>query len=210
LFTVLDVELEKNPSCTQTINSKHLSKEGAKYFDKDGFELTPLEQAYYVAAGYQNHLGTGTLYHTCWQSPWFTLNEGTNYILDHSMILHRCDFQDDALIQLYKYSKKLPQLNYLIQCKKKWGLDFSLDFIDNKTHQIYEVVHIEQDTFNFEHFLQLKNKFETFVTSTDWDHAVTKLISHKDKWLPLEGMQRNDWKAKFFGYSQSETTLKTI
>ena len=87
------------------------------------------------------------------------------------MILHRCDFQDDALIQLYKYSKTLPQPNYLINCKKKWGLDFSLDYTDADSNRIIEVIHIEQDTDNFEEFLELKYKFEKFVLTTDWKHA---------------------------------------
>lgn len=210
MFTVLDIDVARNPSCTQTINSKLLSKEGVRYFDKDGFELTPLEQSYYVASGYQNKIGSGCLYHTCWQEPWFTLNRDNNFLIDHTMILHRCDFQEDALVQLYKHNKKLPQLNYLINCKQKWGLDFSLDYLDVDSDKIYEVIHIEQDTDNYQEFLEMKSKFEEFVLSTDWEHATRTLIKEKTKWTRLEGMAQNDWKAKFFGYKQAEVTLKSI
>lgn len=209
MFTVLDIVPCKEPSCTQTINSRWLSKESVKYFDKDGFELTPLEQHYYQASGYQNQIGENVLYHTCWQEPWFNLDREDSFLIDHTMILHRCDFRDDALIQLYKYNKRLPQLNYLINCKRKWGLDFSLDYLDRDNDQIYEIIHIEQDTHNFDEFLDMKSTFEAFVLKTDWNHAAKVLLKEKEKWMPLEGMARNDWKARFFGYRQAESTLKT-
>lgn len=210
MFTVLEVPLDKNPSCTNTINACWLSRDSVKYFDKDGFELTPLEQKYYEANGFKNKIGSGCLYHTCWQEPWFYLNREDNFLIDHTMILHRCDFKEDALIQLYKYNKRLPQLNYLIQCKQKWGIDFSLDYYDVDTDKIYEVIHIEQDTSNFNEFVELKSNFESFVLNTDWNHAVKILLKQKDKWQSLEGMESNDWKAKFFGYNKAEITLKSI
>lgn len=210
MFTVIDIEVARNPTCTQTINARHLSTESVKYFDKDGFELTPLEQLYYSASGYQNKIGSGCLYHTCWQEPWFNLERDSNFLIDHTMILHRCDFTEDALVQLYKYNKKLPQLNYLINCKKKWGLDFSLDYTDVDNNKIYEIIHIEQDTDNYDEFIELKTNFEEFVLTTDWSHATKVLLKQRDKWLPLEGMARNDWKANFFGYNQAEVTLKSI
>jgi hydroxymethylpyrimidine pyrophosphatase-like HAD family hydrolase len=198
------------PSCTRTINAKHLGRESVEYFDKDGFELTPLEQRYYSASGFQNKIGAGCLYHTCWQEPWFRLDKEDFFHIDHSMILHRCDFQDDALIQLYRYSKSLPQLNYLISCKKKWGLDFSLDYMDIDSNKIIEVIHVEHDTDNYEEFLEMKYKFERFVLSTDWNHATDVLLKEKDKWLGLKGIAQNNWKANFFGYDQAEITLKSI
>jgi len=210
LFTVIKVEVDRNPTCSETVNASMLSSESVRYFDKDGFELTPLEQAYYCAAGYQNKIGNGCLYHTCWQEPWFNLSKEDPFIIDHTMILHRCDFTGDAAIQLYKYNKRLPQLNYLINCKKKWGIDFSLDYMDRDTDKVYEIIHIEKDTNNYNEFIDIKSKFEEFVLSTDWTHAARVLLKQKEKWLPLEGMARNDWKARFFGYEYAEETLKSV
>lgn len=210
MFKLNNIEVHRNPTCTHTVNSKHFSSESLKYFDKDGFELTPLEQHYYNASGYQNKIGSGCLYNTCWQEPWFTLEDSNDFIIDHSMVLHRCDFTGDAAIQLYEHNKKLPQLNYLINCKKKWGLDFSLDYVDVDSNKIYEIIHIEQDSNNYEQFLELKDKFENFVLFTDWNKAAKVLLKQKEKWLNLNGMAQNDWKAKFFGYSQAESIIKTI
>lgn len=210
MFTVIKVHVDSNPTCSETVNAGLLSKESVKYFDKDGFELTPLEQAYYCAAGYQNKIGNGCLYHTCWQEPWFDISKEDPFFIDHTMILHRCDFTDEAAIQLHKYQKRLPQLNYLINCKKKWGLDFSLDYLNHDDDRVYEIVHIEQDSNSYEHFINLKGQFEEFVISTDWNHAAKVLLKEKHRWLPLEGMARNDWKAKFFGYGQAESTIKSV
>lgn len=210
MFKVREIDVCREPVCKQPVLGKYIRTEEVNYFDKDGFELTPLEQEYYKVNGFQNKIGSGVLYHTCWQEPWFTKTTEDNFIVDHTMILHRCSFEGDAAIQLYKHSKKLPQLLYLINCKKKWGLDFSLDYFNPDDNKIYEIIHIEQDTGSYDHFLELKNSFEEFVLTTDWSHATKVLLKEKHKWLTLEGMARNDWKAKFFGYEQAEVTLKSI
>ena len=210
MFKVVNIEVVENPTCNVSIDTLNINNNSIEYFDKDGFELSPLEQEYYCAAGYESKIGNKCLYHTCWQEPWFILEHSDNFLIDHTMILHRCNFTGDAIYQLQQYNKNFPRLNYLINCKKKWGLDFSLDYVDVDSNKIYEIVHIEQDTNNYQEFLELKEKFEKFVLSTDWCYATKILLKERESWLHLEGMSRNDWKARFFGYSQAEHTLKSI
>lgn len=193
--------------CTEDISDLYLEEQNAFYYDKDGFELTKLELEYYKINGYGNYLAN-CLNHTCWQEPWFELKD-PNFILDHSLVLHRCSFAGKAKEQLKKFSKKISRLSYLLQSPSKWGLDFSLDYIDNDG-MLTEVIHIELDFKNYHDFLKQKEELENFVFTTDWKHVYKFLDRHRNEWECLVGFDQNDWKARQLGFKKAEITHKAI
>jgi len=196
------------PSCTIKVPSESLNNSKCLFYDKDGFELTDLEKEYYSFNGYSNYL-KNYLNHVCFQEQWFELEPNSNFILDHSLILHRCSFKGEAREQLIHNLKQLPKLSYLLQCPSKWGLDFSLDYVSEEG-ELVEVLHIEYDTKLYDEFITYKLYFESFVLNTDWDNFTKFLFNKKDEWINLVGFEQNNWKARQLGFKQAETTHKSI
>lgn len=194
-----------DPTCKESVAAIRLFSKSADYFDKDGFELTEIEQEFYMCNGYTV---SNILNHRCFQQPWFRINSDDGFILDHSIVLHRCDFTDAAREQLLQFQQQIPKLTYLMQCKQKWGLDFCLDYFDGK--DMYEVIHTETDFFTLEECTAYKENIEKFVLATDWKNAAKRLISKKDEWSSLVGFAQNDWKARFFGFPKAELTHKAL
>jgi len=207
MFRLLNPFLTETPVCFEEVSEEKFTEHNVLYYDKDGFELTLLEQEFYYSSGYRRFM-TNCLNHSCWQQPWMEISHN-NFILDHALILHRCAFIDKAKEQLVKFLKKIPRLAYLLKCPVKWGLDLSLDFVDNNGN-LTEVIHIEIDTKHYHEFLSQKEKLQTLVLSTDWEHFYKFLDQHRKKWDRLEGFDQNNWKARHLGFKKAESTLKAI
>ncbi len=203
MFKRHDVHLTNNPTCEKAI--ENLTLEDFRYYDVDGFELNLAEQKYYAA---MNHpIEHKILNHTCWQEPWFELLGSENLFLDHCMFLCRAGYSGKALEQLE--SLKSPLANLLIRTKVKWGLDFDLcAFRDNN---LFEVLHIEIDSRNYDYFCQRFIHFDYIVRHTDWEDAADKIWKSKDQWQHLTGFEQNDWKANYLlGWTKAEYTEKAI
>lgn len=207
MFRLLNPYHTEHTLCTEKVHSSFLDTKNVWYYDKDGFELTKLEQEFYKVSGFGIFLND-CLNHCCWQEPWFELSDN-NFILDHSLVLHRCSFTGDARQQLLESVKKVPRLSYLLKSLSKWGLDFNLDYIDNEG-KLTEVIHIEVDMKNYHDFLQRKEELENFVLSTDWKHVYKFLDLNRNKWECLVGFEQNDWKARQLGFKKAEITHKAI
>lgn len=208
MLRLLSPFITRDAVCTQPVDSKLVREDSIFFYDKDGFELTHLEQEYYYASGFEQFM-TSCLNHYCWQEQWFELEIPNGFVLDHSIVLHRCSFEGEAKKQLISHSKMIPKLAYLLRCPSKWGLDFNLDFIDNEG-KLTEVIHIEIDTKVYHDFLQLKEELENIILTTDWKHVFMFLDQHREKWESLEGFDQNDWKARQLGFKKAEFTQKAI
>ena len=209
MFTINPYALVyERPTCSVPIGVHRLLAHSADYFDKDGFELTQIEQDYYCTNGYP--LDRETLNHCCFDTKWLWLNSDApkGFIVDHCILLHRCDFNGAAREQLLSFKQERPKLSYLLNCKQKWGLDLALDYFDGEN--MYEVIHIEQDFHTSEECTAYKENIEKFVFATDWEDAAKRLIQKKDEWSSLIGFAQNDWKARFFGFPKAEFTHKAI
>jgi hypothetical protein len=52
-------------------------------------------------------------------------------------------------------------------------------------------------------------QFESIVEKKDWVDAADKIVSLKDHWEHLQGMEQNNWKARFLlGWDKAEYTEK--
>lgn len=197
--------LTSNPVCLKSVDN--LNKEDFLYFDKDGFELNRAEQKFYSAMGYP--LNYPCLNHICWQVPWFEMEDNTLF-LDHSIVLHRCDYSGSAYDQIREMSEKIPQAKLLLQAKQKWGFDFDLNAV-SPSGDVYEVLHIEYDSTDYEKFKTNLIHTEYLIRHTDWHEAARKVWDNRSEWQNLKGFDQNHWKANFLiGWNKSETLEKVI
>jgi hypothetical protein len=178
-------------------------------FDKDGYEVpAPLEHLHYQAQ--EVNLNTEIQYHIAPVQPWYideTLSE-KGLVLDHCMLLTRWAFNGAARQQLEEVSKTRPILNKLLGIRPKWGIDFSLDWID---HDIcMEVIHIEQDFYTIEQALDAKQRLEHIIETTDWYQGAQDLIRRKNKWQDLSSDDHSDYKAQYFGWHRAFDNKKVF
>lgn len=175
-----------------------------KYFDKDGFELTPLEAIFYR----ENDIPLNShLRHTCSQVDWFVQGPTDHgAVLDHSMILFRSAFEGDARQQVEEWSRVHPIFKKLLFMQTKHGIDFNIDWIDEDGPM--ELFHFEWDHQDPIAVGMMKLKVESWLMSMDWADAASRLKEKRHEWRHLQGMEQNDWKARFFGFRRSEVTVK--
>lgn len=206
MFRRREVTVKSNPVCLKSVEI--LETEDFRYYDKDGFELNQAEQKFYAAMGYP--IQYPILNHHCWQEPWFELERhDLGLILDHSMFLCRCNYSGEAEDQLQSLKEYIPTADYLLKTKPKWGFDFALDAV--KDGEVFEVLHVEYDHRDFEHFRNHMINFDWTVRHTDWQDAADRIWQHRDQWQQLKGFDQNHWKAEFLlGWKKAEYTEKTV
>jgi hypothetical protein len=207
MFKRHDAHLRSDVVCLKAVDD--LVPEDFQYYDKDGFELNIAEQKYYRAAGHPIH--HPVLNHTCYQEPWFELErDDLGLILDHSLILHRCNYNGAALDQLRKLQSTIPAAQHLIATIQKWGFDFDLDAV-SADGTVYEVLHVEYDGRNYQTFKERMISFEYTVRHTDWQDAARRVWDQRSQWQGLVGFEQNHWKANFLlGWKKAEYTEKTV
>jgi hypothetical protein len=207
MFRRHNTSIVSNPVCDREVDS--LTADDFLYYDKDGFELNKAERKYYLAMEYP--LEYHCLNHTCWQEPWFELdNKYDRLILDHSLVLHRASYSGGALEQLKELKSTIPQADLLIRTRQKWGFDFALDAItDDGT--VYEVLHIEYDHNDYDRFSSQMIAFDFTIRHTDWLDAAVRIWQQRDQWQHLQGFEQNHWKADYLlGWNKAEYTEKTV
>ena len=205
----LNPKFETKPYLTVPIERNLVENLPLDHFDKDGYEVpTLLERKHYEAQGID--LNNEIQYHIAPVQEWFTDTEKSEryLVLDHCMLLTRYAFAGEAREQLESVKQNRPILNKLLGIKPKWGIDFSLDYID---HDIcMEVIHIEQDFDNIESAITAKEKLESIIENTDWYDGVCALIKRKDEWINLSSDDHSDYKARFFGWHRAFDNRKVF
>lgn len=206
MFSISKLEIPSTLLCINRAN--HLQNSDFQWFDKDGFELNVAEQKFYSAMGY--NLDTGILNHICREEEWISMYPNDRLYLDHSMIMYRCSYAGDAEQQIQEYSTIYPYANILLQATAKWGYDFDLNAISD-TGQVFEVLHIEYDSTDYDTFMKNKRWFEDTVTYTNWQDVADEVWYYRDKWQHLKGYQQNHWKAKYIlDWEESEVLEKVL
>ena len=82
--------------------------------------------------------------------------------------------------------------------RPKWGLDFSMDYVDCKGNA-FEVLHWEWDSFNYEEIVSVKAKIEPILLSIDWNTAAREILACKEEWHNLDFFAQSAWKCEYFG-----------
>jgi len=172
--------------------------EDVELFDQNGYDLTRIEQHYASSnkTDFENHRS----HIVALKKPWFktadNLIEGT--VLNHSLLFERKGYAGLALNQLTHWAQELPLLHKVIAMRPKWGLDFSMDYVDRKGNA-FEVLHWEWDSFNYDEIQSVKAQVEPLLLNTDWTDAAEQLLKRKSEWFDLDFFAQSDWKCKYFG-----------
>ena len=171
-----------------------------KSFDQNGYDLCPIEKLYSEVnmqpkINFTHYRGFRTSIH----KPWFKQEEKlSGYVLNHSMLLERKGYGGEALVQLNKFAKVNPLLYKLINYKTKWGLDLSIDYVD-ELGECWEVFHYEYDSFDLDKIIQVKHSIEQKIFTTNFDQVIVDLKEKKSQWFNLEFFDQSMWKTKYFG-----------
>ena len=186
-YYTLPIDLDESIDLKSTINT----------FDQNGFDLTDLEILY----AEKMDLDINKVRHTHFvlKDEWFTAeptDRGCH--INHAVIFERKGFADAAKEQMIELADKCPLLHKVLQIKPKWGLDFSVDYADAQGN-VFEVLHWEWDTFDFEEIQQKKKQMDIFLLSQDWNKMAKQLLDCKEEWYKLGFFEQSDYKTKFFG-----------
>jgi len=166
-------------------------------FDQNGYDLTPIEQKY----AWANR--TGVFRHrehrTAIKSDWFVQPETVvGPVLNHSCLFERKGYSGDAREELLEWSESMPLCHMLLSLRPKWGLDFSMDYVDLEGN-VFEILHWEWDSFNYDEIMAVKRSVEPILSNIDWKDAGKQLLATKDQWHHLGFFEQSDWKCRYFG-----------
>ena len=178
------------PDFTPTIDDLAL-------FDQNGYDLTELEKRF--ACINLTKTDSHRSHRTAIKQSWFDQDatiEGAH--LNHSQLFERKGYTGKALAQLESWSYSLPLVHKLTAMRPKWGLDFSMDYVDRQGNA-FELLHWEWDSFDYNEISQIKSEAEKILANIDWDDAAKGLLLHKKSWHHLDFFQQSEWKCKYFG-----------
>jgi hypothetical protein len=166
-------------------------------FDQNGYDLTQLEKHY----AYSNHakpkLHRDHIH--ALKYDWFVQEYKTEgAVLNHSLLFERKAYAGAALKELEYWARELPLLHKVIAMRPKWGLDFSMDYVDQQGNA-FEVLHWEYDGFSYEEIEAVRKSVEPLLLKVDWDDAAQQLLKAKDQWHHLDFFAQSDWKCQYFG-----------
>lgn len=171
--------------------------EDVALFDQNGYDLTDLEKHY----AYSNWTKPKKHreHRVALKQPWF-IQEHTieGSVLNHSLLFERKGYTGAALEELQYWAKTLPLIHKVIALRPKWGLDFSMDYVDQQGNA-FEVLHWEWDSFNYDEIESVRKTIEPVLSAIDWQDAGRQILAHKDSWHHLDFFAQSRWKCEYFG-----------
>jgi len=198
MITLVSEEFYKNQNWSTALNEPDFQPGPwwVELFDQNGYRMTHLEVIYAARNGQLpiKHRHEDTI-----KKDWFVQSvKTTGAVLNHAALFERKGFEGEALDQLKVWANSNNTLYKLVRYRGKWGIDFSIDYVDGEGNAM-EIFHYEFDGFNLDEIQEMKEKLEPLVLNTDWDDAAKALLKRKDEWHHLDFFTQSDWKCAFFG-----------
>jgi hypothetical protein len=167
-------------------------------FDQNGYDLCVLEQ--HFASSNDRRISQHRQHRWAIKQPWLEQKKEKRVgaILNHSLLFERKAYQGEALNQLKYWAQGLPLIHKVIALRPKWGLDFSMDWVDDKGNA-FEVLHWEWDGFDLDEVDAVRRQVEPILADIDWDDAGRSILENKSHWHHLDFFAQSDWKCRFFG-----------
>ena len=198
-------QFDSNPYWTERVKSRFEtpSIRWLELFDQNGYDLCKLEQLFAMANGVEllDHRDDR---HVVIRKDWFTDDKPeTGAHINHAVMFERKGYKGDALKQLETWAHGNNHIYKVIQMKPKWGLDFSIDYVD-KDKNVFEVLHWEWDSFSYEEIQAKKDNMDKFLVSIDWQESALEILNRKDEWHHLGFFEQSEWKTNFFGIEKEQ------
>lgn len=176
-------------------------------FDQNGYDLTILEQ--HFAQTNDVRPKEHRKHRMAIKQEWFTQDKQVDgAVLNHSLLFERKAYTGAALEQLEQWATKLPLVYKIIAMRPKWGLDFSMDYVDRKGNA-FEVLHWEWDSFDYIEVECIRKIIEPRLLEIDWDDAAQEILKHKEEWHHLDFFAQSDWKCRYFGIPKERFKMVT-
>ena len=197
-LVLLNERLNQNGYWNKPIQYEHGTpdSEALDLYEQNGYDLTELEQRFAKI-----NLGPdkGHRYRRALKYDWFAQSKKktTGAVLNHACLFERKAYTGAAKEQLETWAKENNLIYKLIAMRPKWGLDFSIDYVDAEGNA-FEVFHWEFDGFDFAEINKKKKQMEGKLLSIDWDKGGRDLLERKDEWHGLGFFEQSDWKCNFF------------
>ena len=195
---ITENQLDNNGYWDRAIDSAFIPNHNdLALFDQNGYDLTNIEQLYAINND-RRPLEHRSKHRMSIKQEWFiqdTKIEGA--VLNHSFLFERKGYSGLALDQLKSWAGEFPLVYKIISMRPKWGLDFSMDWVDCEGNA-FEVLHWEYDGFSYEEITSVKNMIEPILLAIDFDQAGKELLERKAEWHSLDFFAQSDYKCDFF------------
>lgn len=187
--------LDAKPNYTEKCGVTLLAKD-MDLFDQNGYDLSRVEQFYC----YKNNFtfDDHRVFRQAIKRDWFTDSSDSHAHLNHALLFERKGFEGDAYEELLGWCKTNPHFYKVLNIRPKWGLDFSVDYVDINGN-VFEVFHWEYDGFDYNEIIEMKQSHEEKFLAIDWDHAAQHLLAKKDEWYGLDFFAQSHYKSEYFG-----------
>lgn len=199
MITLTNNQFYTNRTWTKPINWDSLpsnSSELVELFDQNGYRLTKLESHY---AGANSHPTVNHRYEVSLRQDWFVDDKPlTGPHLNHAYLFERKGYSEEALEQLKEFTKQNNLIYKLVNYRGKWGVDFSMDYVDSKGNSM-ELLHFEYDTYSLDEIQNIKGLVEQTIEKIDWEAAARYFMIRKYEWVDLEFFAQSKYKTDFFG-----------
>jgi hypothetical protein len=148
-------------------------------FDQSGYDLCPLEQEYA-----KKNMGEADFvrYRRAIAQPWFESHTTSGPHINHSYLFERKGYHGYALEQLGHWAEGNHLIHKMTQLKPKWGIDISLDYVDDSRYNTMELFHYEWDSHNLEEVEKRKVFIENLLETVDWNNFAKQKIAKKSEW----------------------------
>lgn len=187
--------VETNIYYSQPCSTESLSDDPTLDFDPNGFGLTELEIELVRANNGQFYRPDYLTQKTDWIAQPTTKS---GIVLNHSFILYRRAYIDDAADFLWHMAKQDPRIHRVLQQRPRIGLDLCIEYIQ-PDGTIFEVLHWEYDSVNPEEIEHYRQLYQDRFLNMDWEFAAQQLLVKKHEWHDLAWFPQSKYKCDYFG-----------